>query len=265
MLPLACYLHRRNAYQRRSRRRPLSSPGEVALALAAGSTITGAAEESGLHRATVYRWLKTHPGFNSAIQQARTEFILARRDDLHYLSNRAMETLLAILDNPRSSPAVLLRASMFILQRSQQPGKGWLMPEPVPQPDGITVTDSATLENQAANLISIDDFTPEQIEEPVSTPGAATECDEMQHENGNVAGDVESCESSYRLGILPSCPVPPEVIERRNQRAAMQDVLDELKAIENFNLEAPQDPEEWVRLAVRRPLGCHALHYSWQT
>jgi hypothetical protein len=38
-------------------------------------------------------------------------------DALHHLSNRAVEALLAILDNPKSSPAVLLRTSIFILQR----------------------------------------------------------------------------------------------------------------------------------------------------
>src|ERR1051326_3206307 len=113
----------------------------VALSLGSGLTITGAAQEAGLHRATLYRWLKTHPGFAAAVQQARTEFILARRDDLHYLSNRAMETLLAILDNPRSSPAVLLRASMFILQRSETRGKGWCMPTSLPEPELLETTD----------------------------------------------------------------------------------------------------------------------------
>jgi hypothetical protein len=49
-------------------------------------------------------------------RQSRAEFVLARRDDLHQFSNRALETL-AILDNPNSSPAVLLRTFMFILQR----------------------------------------------------------------------------------------------------------------------------------------------------
>ena len=108
--------------------------------LAAGSTITAAAEAHGIHRITIYRWMKTRKDFAAALHRARAEFFLARRDDLHYLSNRALETLLAILDNPRSSPAVLLRTAMFILQRPQLPKTGWSMPEPAPDPDGSSST-----------------------------------------------------------------------------------------------------------------------------
>jgi hypothetical protein len=206
---------------------------KVASSLAAGATITGAAEESGLHRATIYRWLKTHPGFIAAVQQARTEFVLSRRDDLHYLSNRAMETLLAILDNPRSAPAVLLRASMFILQRSQTPGKGWFLPEPLPQPDGPTLTDSAVLENESSRLAALDAFEPEPVEEPASTASDATECDTSQRETENATvappAPPEPCEAPYNLGILPSCPIPIAVLERRNFRLHVLDTIDELK------------------------------------
>src|SRR5260370_22262428 len=73
---------------------------QVALALGSGSTITGAAEDAGLHRVTVYRWMKTSKDFSAAVQHARAEFILSRRDDLHHLSSRALEPLLSILANP---------------------------------------------------------------------------------------------------------------------------------------------------------------------
>ena len=102
----------------------------VVNAMAAGSTVSKAAQAYNLNRATVYRWMKLLPQFDAALQHARAEFVLARRDDLYYLSNRALETLLAILDNPRVSPAVHLRTAMFILQRNQLPKKGWCMPEP---------------------------------------------------------------------------------------------------------------------------------------
>jgi hypothetical protein len=39
----------------------------------------------------------------AALHRARAELVLARRDDLLKLSNRALETLPAILDTPRSS------------------------------------------------------------------------------------------------------------------------------------------------------------------
>ena len=78
--------------------------------------------------------------------------MLARRDDLYKLSNRALEILMAILDNPKSSPAVLLKTSMFILQRPQLPKTGWSMPEPAPNPDGNKLLNSAIIEQDYDSL-----------------------------------------------------------------------------------------------------------------
>jgi transposase-like protein len=114
----------------------------VVNALAAGSNLTHAAAAFGVHRVTVYRWIKTHKEFSAALRNARAEFVLASRDTLYHLSSRALETLLAVLDNPKSSPAVQLRTAMFILQRPQMPKTGWSMPEPGPNPDGEKLLDS---------------------------------------------------------------------------------------------------------------------------
>jgi hypothetical protein len=229
---------------------PSLSPTQarVALALAAGLTITGAAEESGIHRVTVYRWLKHDPAFAEAVKHNRTEFILSRRDDLHHLSNRAMETLLAILDNPRSSPAVLTKVSMFILQRSQKAGAGWCLPERLPEPDRPTLTDSAVLETDCDRLACLDGLQPEKIED-------AAECNTMQPEtNFEGAGDEvrpdgddgddgddgnegdepdepETCEYPYSDGILPSCPIPAAVLQRRNYREHVLTAIDDYKAV----------------------------------
>src|ERR1022692_4776110 len=132
---------------------PLSTVQQcVVNALAAGSTLTDAAEAYGVHRVTIYRWMKTCKPFSAALHRARAEFVLARRDDLYHLSNRALETLLAVLDNPTSSPAVLLRTAMFILQRPQLPKTGWSMPEPAPDPDGKKLLDSAIIEQDYDSL-----------------------------------------------------------------------------------------------------------------
>ena len=102
--------------------RPLTTVQKcVVLALAAGSTITAAAEANGIQRITIYRWMKTRKEFSAALHRARAEFVLASRDKLYHLSNRALDTLLTVLDNPKSSPAVLLRTSVFTLQRLRNP------------------------------------------------------------------------------------------------------------------------------------------------
>jgi hypothetical protein len=143
----------------------------VVDALAAGSTLTDADETYGVHRVTVYRWLKTSKPFAVALHRARAEFVLARRDDLYHLSNRALETLLAVLDNTRSSPAVQLRAAMFILQRPQLPKTGWSMPEPAPDPDGKKLLDSAIIEQDYDSLPGLYDIESDaETQAPLNQP-----------------------------------------------------------------------------------------------
>jgi hypothetical protein len=211
----------------------------VVNALAAGSTLTDAAEAYGVHRVTIYRWMKTCKPFSAALHRARAEFVLARRDDLYHLSNRALETLLAVLDNPTSSPAVLLRTAMFILQRPQLPKTGWSMPEPAPDPDGKKLLDSAIIEQDYDSLpglcnierdMQTDDpasaesaapaETPSETEtpadsatsepppppeSPVPPPADVTPCNQMQHDSQN-CDDVAP--PAARQSGLRSCPVP---------------------------------------------------------
>ena len=205
----------------------------VVNALAAGSTLTDAAESFGVHRVTVYRWMKTCKPFAAALHRARAKFVLARRDDLYHLSNRALETLLAVLDNSKSSPAVLLRTAMFILQRPQLPKTGWSMPEPAPDPDGNKLLDSAIIEQDydslpglcnierdiepddpadpptetsseteapAESIVSDPAPPPESPAPPTpSMPTDAAECNQMQHDSRN-------CDD-----VAPDAPAPLEV------------------------------------------------------
>src|SRR5450755_2655983 len=174
-------------------------------ALAAGATLTDAAEANNINRATIYRWMKTRKDFSTALHHARAEFVLARRDDLHYLSNRALEIFLVILNNPKSSPAVLLRTAMFILLRPQLPKTGWCMPEPAPSPDCQKLMDSAIIEQDYDGLPGLHDIELEAeqdvennasagpgqspqspaeapAESPTPPAAPAVECNEMQHD-----------------------------------------------------------------------------------
>jgi transposase-like protein len=63
---------------------PLSTVRQCVInALAAGSTLTDAAEAYGIHRVTVYRWMKNCKPFAAALHRARAEFVLARRPAPH--------------------------------------------------------------------------------------------------------------------------------------------------------------------------------------
>src|ERR1039457_1311984 len=160
-------------------------------------------EAYSVHRVTVYRWMKTCQPFSAALQRARAEFVLARRDDLHQLSNRALETLLAILDNPKSSPAVLLRTAMFILQRPQMPKAGWSMPEPAPNPDGEKLLDSAIIEqdyDSLPGLCNIERDDPVEMETPAESAAPAETPSETET-------PVDSATSEPPPP--PETPVPP--------------------------------------------------------
>jgi transposase-like protein len=220
---------------------PLTSVQQCVVdALAAGSTLTDTAETYGVHRVTIYRWMKTSKPFAAALHRARAEFVLARRDDLHHLSNRALETLLAVLDNPKASPAVQLRAAMFILQRPQLPKTGWSMPEPAPDPDGKKLLDSAIIEQDYDSLPGLCNIEREDpVEEESSTESStyeseppapdATVCNQMQH-------DFENCDDVAPAPAPPqglrSCPVPPDVLKARNDHRKYLELLDMIKSIE---------------------------------
>jgi transposase-like protein len=70
------------------RRSPVQA--QVVLSLAQGATVTAAARAAGLHRTTVYHWLNTQPAFETAINQARAEYILTLRDELKTMSSLAL-------------------------------------------------------------------------------------------------------------------------------------------------------------------------------
>ena len=242
---------------------PLSTVQQcVVNALAAGSTLTDAAEAYGVHRVTIYRWMKTCKPFSAALHRARAEFVLARRDDLYHLSNRALETLLAVLDNPTSSPAVLLRTAMFILQRPQLPKTGWSMPEPAPDPDGKKLLDSAIIEQDYDSLpglcnierdMQTDDpasaesaapaETPSETETPVDS--ATSEPPPPPESPVPPPADVTAtrCNMILRIAMtlpppaarqsgLRSCPVPPDVLKARNDHQKYLELLDMINSIE---------------------------------
>jgi hypothetical protein len=108
---------------------------QVVLALAQGNTITAAAQAAGLHRTTVYHWLNTQPAFETAIAEARAEYILTLRDELKSMSCLALSTLRSILEDNQTPAAVRLKAALAVLHRPEFPVPGWRLPEPTGSAD----------------------------------------------------------------------------------------------------------------------------------
>ena len=104
---------------------------DVVAAFAKGRTVTAAASAAGLHRATIYNWLKHDAAFAAAVRQAKEEYAANLRDQLKELSALALYTLGSILDDPSTPPGVRLKTALAILQRPQLPEQGWALPEPL--------------------------------------------------------------------------------------------------------------------------------------
>jgi hypothetical protein len=58
------------------------------------------------------------------------------------LSVRALETLRNVLDDPKASPSVRLKAALAILERPHYPNPGWHLPERIESPREQQVIDN---------------------------------------------------------------------------------------------------------------------------
>ncbi len=99
----------------------------VIQALATGATITAAAAHASISRSTIYNWLD-NPAFKQAIAYSQQEYSFTIRDRMQALTAKALDKLEALLDDPRSSPSVILKASLAILNRPQLPKQEWALP-----------------------------------------------------------------------------------------------------------------------------------------
>ena len=65
---------------------------QVVAALAQGQTITAAARDAGIHRATIHHWLRNEPDFKTAVENAQCEYSGALSDEMRDLSALALAT-----------------------------------------------------------------------------------------------------------------------------------------------------------------------------
>jgi hypothetical protein len=104
----------------------------VLALLAQGSTVEAAADAVGVHRNTVSNWRRAgSPEFRSAWQSAQIEQAAYWRDQLQLLGDVAVESLLHVLQDPKTSPSVRLKASLAVLNVISKPVPAHEADEPV--------------------------------------------------------------------------------------------------------------------------------------
>ena len=93
---------------------------DAVVCLAAGNSITAAAQQADVHRATIHNWLKL-PDFSTAVAQAQCTYAERLQDKLKEIAGLAVDTIRHTLTAPEISPAVRLRAALAVLDRSLFP------------------------------------------------------------------------------------------------------------------------------------------------
>ena len=102
---------------------------QVLRGLVAGQSISAAAREAGVHRATVHLWVRTVPTFGRALdahRRLRTDRIAS---DLDELADSALGTLRQLLDDPDAPAAIRYKAAIEILGLARQFTESTLHPE----------------------------------------------------------------------------------------------------------------------------------------
>lgn len=89
---------------------------EVLEALLSGSTISHAAELTGVHRSTIHLWCRGNTIFRAALRDAQSQQANLVLDGLRNRANRALETLEEIMIDPAAPASVRLKAATIVIR-----------------------------------------------------------------------------------------------------------------------------------------------------
>jgi len=97
----------------------LSSVQEEVLALvSAGSSAASAAKETGIHRNSVFYWLRTSDSFREAYQQAQYLCAMQLREEAQCRASFAFKAVEQVIRSADSPNALRLKAALAIIDRA---------------------------------------------------------------------------------------------------------------------------------------------------
>jgi len=111
---------------------------QILTLISAGSTVAASARQAGIHRNTIYNWLRLS-GFRDALEQARYENALQWHEQCATLAPAAINTLAEILKNPDGPASVRARIALAIVNRAATP------PPPPPLVDSLDDTQESRM------------------------------------------------------------------------------------------------------------------------
>jgi len=113
----------------------LTSAQEELLTLAsAGSSSASAAKETGIHRNSVFYWLRTSDAFREAYQQAQYLCAMQMREEAQRRVPLAFAMIEQVLKSPESPNALRLKAALSLVDRASTRLPAFPGHEPPSQP-----------------------------------------------------------------------------------------------------------------------------------
>ena len=94
---------------------------QVLALISAGSTISDAAQSAGIHRNTVYNWVRSAKTFRQALANAREAKAVYWHEQAEPLAAQALDTIRTLMTDPQARASVRLKAAQIILNLATNP------------------------------------------------------------------------------------------------------------------------------------------------
>lgn len=98
---------------------------QIIALLASGISVTAVAAQLNLHRTNIHHWKHTNQDFAIALQDAKEDAADHHRAHCHQHADTALDSLVHLLDDPKTPASVRLKAALYILNgatgQPQQP------------------------------------------------------------------------------------------------------------------------------------------------
>lgn len=93
-------------------------------ALISGTGVAVAAEQAGVHRGTLHRWMTDDPAFLAAYNLAQQQLAEAVAQNLRTLAAEAVGVLRTVMTNEATPPAIRVRAALEVIKAAPPPPEG---------------------------------------------------------------------------------------------------------------------------------------------
>lgn len=94
---------------------------DVICALSSGATMTGAAQQAGVHRNTINYWRRNSPPFQFGLAQAQYAKSLYYREKMEDMADIALQAIREIVADPKTPSSVRLRAALAVATTAATP------------------------------------------------------------------------------------------------------------------------------------------------